>query len=101
MKTVNVYTQYGILYLADTAHMLRDASAEEIQASEAAAEHDQGRGIFAIDAMEVTTQEEIDAFDYAYRYQGFDEVGGLAEWLSLPAEERKEYELGAQGIPTA
>jgi hypothetical protein len=35
---------------------------------------------------------------YAVDAQGFD--GTFADWLALPADEREEYELGAQGIPT-
>lgn len=37
-------------------------------------------------------------WQYAVQSQGFE--GTFADWLALSADDREEYELGAQGIPT-
>jgi predicted transcriptional regulator len=45
----------------------------------------------------MATQEEL-AYDWARREQGYS--GTFAEWLKLSRESRRQYELGAAGIPT-
>ena len=42
---------------------------------------------------------ERECYQWASREQGF--VGGYADWLALPTDEREQYEIGAAGMPTS
>lgn len=46
-----------------------------------------------------TNANELQAWKYAVAQQGY--TGTFEQWLAMDADERAEYEAGAQGIPTA